>query len=130
MVDSYEAQMQRIVADPPQDPSAFVRAAFNVLDSKMKLPDPLPPPLIAFGIRLRTLRWPWEATIPFDKLRAATFPKLVISGGRNPLYEVIADTLKEQLGATRFVIADAGHHFEDAAAALTFRLEQFLNSKN
>ena len=89
----------------------------------------MPPPLVAFGNRLRTLRWPWEATIPLERLRAATFPKLVISGGRNPLYEAISNVLQEQLGATRFTIAGAGHHFEDAAAALTARLAQFLTFK-
>jgi pimeloyl-ACP methyl ester carboxylesterase len=130
VVDAYEAQMQRIIADPPQNPSAFVRAVFNVLDSKTNLPDPLPPPLVAFGERLRTLRWPWEATIPLGQLHTAKFPKLVISGGRNPLYEVISDVLERDLGATRFVIPDAGHQFVDAAVALTARLEQFLKAKN
>lgn len=126
VVDAYEARMQKIVSAPPADVSAFVRAVFEVLDAKMKLPDPLPPPLLAFGQRLKTLRWPWEAEVPLDALRAASFPKLVISGGRNPLYEVISGVLEERLAAERFVIADAGHHFENAAEALTDRIAKFL----
>ncbi len=70
VVDAYEARMQRIVASPPADVGAFVRAVFEVLDAKMKLPDPLPPPLLAFGQRLKTLRWPWEAEV-VRMLRAA-----------------------------------------------------------
>jgi hypothetical protein len=121
--------MQRVVNAPPADPSELVRTVFGILDAKMKLPVPLPPPLVAFGQRLYTLRWPWEAEVPLDDLRTAAFPKLVISGGRNPLYEVIADALQHHLGGARFVIADAGHHFEDAAAALTDRITTFLGER-
>jgi len=130
VVDDYERQMQKIVQDPPQDPGVFVRAVFGVLDSKAKLPDPLPPPLLAFGERLRTLRWPWEAAIPLDRLGGTPFPKLVISGGRNPLYEVISDVLQKRLNAERFVLADAGHQIENAASALTDRLEAFLTASS
>jgi len=126
VVDGYEAEMKRVVASPPADVSDFVRAVFGILDAKMKLPDPLPPPLVAFGQRLRTLRWPWEAEIPLDALAATPFPKLVISGGRNPLYEVISDVLQDRLGGERFVIADAGHHFDNAADALNDALARFL----
>ena len=118
--------MQAVVASPPADPGAFVRAVFAVIDSKITLPDPLPPSFAAFGQRLKTLRWPWEAVIPLDALRATTFPKLVVSGGRNPLYEVISDVLETRLEAERFVIENAGHHFENAAAALNDRIEKFL----
>jgi pimeloyl-ACP methyl ester carboxylesterase len=126
VVDAYESSMQRLVASPPSDPSAFVRAVFAILDSQMKLPEPLPPPLAAFGSRLYRLRWPWEAVLPLERLRDAPFPKLVVSGGRNPLYEVISDVLEKTLGAERFVIEGAGHHFENGAAALTDRLGRFL----
>ena len=126
VVDAYEAQMRAVVASPPADPGAFVRAVFAVIDSKITLPDPLPPSFAAFGQRLQTLRWPWEAVIPLDALRATTFPKLVVSGGRNPLYEVISDVLETRLEAERFVIENAGHHFENAAAALNDRIEKFL----
>ena len=118
VVDAHEAQMQAVVASPPADPGAFVRAVFAVIDSKITLPDPLPPSFAAFGQRLKTLRRPWEAVIPLDALRATTFPKLVVSGGRNPLYEVISEVLETRLEAERFVIENAGHHFENAAAAL------------
>jgi pimeloyl-ACP methyl ester carboxylesterase len=127
VVDAYEAEMQRLVSAPPADPSAFVRAVFRILDAKLTLPDPLPPPLVAFGHRLTTLRWPWEAEVPLEELRQTRFRKLVISGGRNPLYEVIGDALQRGLGARRFVIAGAGHHFEDDAAALTSRIASFLS---
>ena len=129
VVDAYEARMQRIVASPPADDGTFVSAVFEVIDAKMKLPDPLPPSLLLFGQRLKTLRWPWEADVPLDALRAARFPKLVISGGRNPLYEVISDVLQARLDAERFVIADAGHHFENAAEALNDRIEKFLRGE-
>ncbi len=127
VVDAYESEMQRLVASPPADPSEFVRGVFAILDSKMKLPDPLPPPLIAFGGRLPKLRWPWEADVPFEELCSRAFPKLVISGGRNPLYEVIADAIAPRLGAERYVLTDAGHDFADAGEALTARIRAFLD---
>ncbi|HKE19323.1 MAG TPA: alpha/beta fold hydrolase [Kofleriaceae bacterium] len=128
-VDAYERDMQSLVASPPADPSAFVRAVFAILDARAVLPDPLPPGLVAFGRRLPALRWPWEAEIPMDALAAGGFPTLVISGGRNPLYEVIADVLEARLGAERFVLADAGHSPANAGEALTERLHRFLGGK-
>jgi hypothetical protein len=68
--------------------------------------------------------------MPLDALAATTFPKLIVSGGRNPLYEVISDALHARLGGERFVISDAGHHFENAAAALTDRIEKFLGARH
>jgi len=128
VIDAYERHMQQIVQNPPDNPGAFVRAVFGVLDPQAKLPDPLPPNLLAFGARLRTLRWPWEATIPLDLLAATPFPKLIVSGGRNPLYEVISDVLQQRLAAQRFVLIDAGHQLESAANALSDRLEKFLTA--
>jgi pimeloyl-ACP methyl ester carboxylesterase len=58
---------------------------------------------------LRGCRQPWEAEIPFDTLRAAPFPKLVVSGGHSAAFDVVCDELTAGIGAERVVIPGAGH---------------------
>lgn len=58
---------------------------------------------------VRDGRQPWEAEIPLDRLAAAPFPKLVISGGHHPAFDAVCDELTRGLGAERTVITGAGH---------------------
>lgn len=61
----------------------------------------------------------WEAEIPLDKLAAARFPKMVVSGGRMHLpaekrtsshLKAICDLLAERIGAERVVFENAAHN--------------------
>ncbi|HWJ33553.1 MAG TPA: hypothetical protein VNR59_14565 [Gaiellaceae bacterium] len=76
----------------------------------MSLPDPLPPPLHQGAETLMVERGPWEAEPPLDELRAATFPKLVVSGGWNPAFDAVCDVLEDRLDAERAVLPGMGHN--------------------
>jgi pimeloyl-ACP methyl ester carboxylesterase len=54
-------------------------------------------------------RSPAEAVIPFDQLRPASFPKLVVSGGHSAAFDAVCDVLEQRLGAERAVLPGAGH---------------------
>lgn len=81
-------------------------------------PDALPPELIAAAVPLvpvlRHGRPPWSPELPLAELASAPFPKLVVSGGHSAGFEAICDDLAEQIGASRAVIAGAGHEVQFA----------------
>ena len=65
---------------------------------------------------LRRQRLPWTAALPLDEIRNATYPKLILTSGSDPMYEAIADRLAPALGARREVLAGGGHRVHDAPA--------------
>ncbi|HEY5954285.1 MAG TPA: hypothetical protein VIT18_07965, partial [Terrimicrobiaceae bacterium] len=79
-------------------------------------PDTLSPELIAAAVPLvpvfRLGRPIWEAEPPLAELKSATFAKLVVSGGHSVGFDVICDELAERIGASRMVIAGAGHEIQ------------------
>jgi pimeloyl-ACP methyl ester carboxylesterase len=79
-------------------------------------PETLPPEVAAALVRLtpvvRRGRPPWQAELPLATVAAATFPKLVVSGGHSPGFEGLCDDLAAQIGASRAVIAGAGHEVQ------------------
>jgi hypothetical protein len=70
-------------------------------------------------------RPPWEAQIPVEELAAASFPKLVVSGGHSAAFDAVCDVLEEGLGAERAVLPGAGHSLPRAPGYVE-RLEAFL----
>jgi len=54
----------------------------------------------------------WQSDFPLEKLAAATFPKLVVSGGHSAGFDAICDDLAERIGASRAVAAGAGHEVQ------------------
>jgi pimeloyl-ACP methyl ester carboxylesterase len=97
-----------VTADPP--PDEFLRR-FAVLAGAdpSRLPIPLPEPLLrAARIQMRG-RLPWDAVIPLKALAAATWPKLVVSGGHSRPLDLVCDVLERQLPARREVFRGAGH---------------------
>jgi pimeloyl-ACP methyl ester carboxylesterase len=79
-------------------------------------PDRLPPEVIA-GIMplvpvLRRGRPVWHSELPLAELAAATFPKLVVSGGHSAGFDAICDDLAQRIGAARAVAAGAGHEVQ------------------
>lgn len=94
------------------------------------LPDPYPPDLEQ-GIRTTmTQREPGPTKLPTEKLRETPFPKLVVSGGHHPAYEVVCDVLQQQLNAERQVIKGAGHQVQRVGAAFNECLNAFLERAN
>ena len=79
-------------------------------------PDALPPELITGAVPLvpvlRHGRAIWQSDLPLAELAAATFPKLVVSGGHSAGFDAICDDLAERIGASRAVAAGAGHEVQ------------------
>jgi pimeloyl-ACP methyl ester carboxylesterase len=79
-------------------------------------PDALPPEVAAALVSLTPIvrrgRPPWQTELPLVELAAATFPKLVVSGGHSAGFDAICDELAAQIGASRAVIAGAGHEVQ------------------
>jgi hypothetical protein len=73
-------------------------------------------------------RQPWEAEIPLADLRAAPYPKLVISGGHSAVFEAVCDALEREVSAERAVITGAGHSVQMTGAPFNERLERFLSA--
>lgn len=112
----------------PRDPEAFMRGFLEQAGSAVQLPDPLTPPLAQSAVLLRGERFPGEAVIPFEELRRARFPKLVVSGGHNPAFEAICDVIADRIGAERVMIQGAGHSVARTGARFNEELERLWHS--
>jgi pimeloyl-ACP methyl ester carboxylesterase len=127
-VAEFARQAQELWADgPTDDPEAFLRAFLVAVGSSFDPPSPLPPELEQTARLLTVERGPWEARIPLHELRAAPFPKLVVSGGHHPAFDAICDALERDLDAERLVLRGHGHavqrhpDFNDALAGFVER---------
>ena len=114
------------------DADDYVRRFFTVFGLA-------PPSRAAEGAALRaaTTSWrerpPWEAEIPLDVLRAATFPKLVVRGqwdvapealGRT-VFAAICDVLVRQLEAESATISGVAHSIPRSGRPLNDVLRAF-----
>jgi len=61
---------------------------------------------------LRRGRTFWHPDLPLEELAAASFPKLVVSGGHSAGFDAMCDDLAERIGASRAVVAGAGHEIQ------------------
>jgi pimeloyl-ACP methyl ester carboxylesterase len=95
--------------DAPGEPREYLAYFLPLVGSSLKLSDPLPAPLEAGARAAMVERSPHEAEIPLDELAVAAFPKLVVTGGHNPVFDAVADVLEQRLGAQRAVVPGAGH---------------------
>jgi hypothetical protein len=50
----------------------------------------------------------WRSDLPLAELTAASFPKLIVSGGHSAGFDAICDDLAERIGASR----GAGHEVQ------------------
>ena len=107
--DEFAAGGRRLWAEGPEEPEAFLRTFLDLVGSAITLPSPLPPELAQGAQALRNERGPWEAELPLDILRAAPFPKLVVSGAHHPAFDAICDALERELDAERAILPGAGH---------------------
>lgn len=123
-VDDYERRMGELARNPPADHDELLRRIFAILDPNVPLPSPMPPPLLRWAARLSSFRWPWEAEVPIQALRAGGFPILAITGGERPLYEEIAGGLAEHLGAERRIVPGS-HAVQNAGAPFNDLIEAF-----
>lgn len=67
---------------------------------------------------VRGARPPWDHDLPLTDLAAASFPKLVVSGGHHPGWDATCDVLAARIGASRVEIPGAGHEIQFVGTAL------------
>jgi pimeloyl-ACP methyl ester carboxylesterase len=60
----------------------------------------------------------WDGELPLAELAAASFPKLVVSGGHSAGLDAICDDLAQRIGARRAVVEGAGHEIQFTGAAI------------
>jgi pimeloyl-ACP methyl ester carboxylesterase len=79
-------------------------------------PDAFPPEFLDAALPLvpvfRNGRRFWEAELPLAEIAAATYPKVVVSGGHHPALEAMCDALAARIGAERRVVTGAGHEIQ------------------
>jgi hypothetical protein len=89
-------------------------------------PEAFPPEFLAAALPLvpvvRRARPPWETDLPLADLAAARFPKLIVSSGHSAGFDAICDDLARHIGASRAVVAGAGHEVQFAGKPLNDRL--------
>lgn len=128
-VDAWDRELRALFAEAGAlDERARLARFFAVAGVPHDAPDPLPAPLARGSRALIGARPPGEAELPLDCLRAAPFPKLVVSGGHMEPYETIADSLADATAGERAVIPGMAHLVQDTGAPFNERLERFLTA--
>jgi pimeloyl-ACP methyl ester carboxylesterase len=73
----------------------------------------------------RKERLAWGDELPFEAVRAARIPSLVISGAHSQAFEAICDAVATAIGAARAQIPGKGHSVPQCGDALNAMLEDF-----
>jgi pimeloyl-ACP methyl ester carboxylesterase len=115
-------------AGVPDDPLGYLEFFLPLVGSSLNLREPLPPAIEAGARAAIAERYPHEATIPLDELAAATFPKLVVSGGHNAAFDAVCDVLEDRLSAQRSVLPGAGHSVPRLGEPFNALLEAFIRN--
>jgi pimeloyl-ACP methyl ester carboxylesterase len=126
-VDEMIANGKRLFAHAPSIPSEdFLRLFRGGAGSAYWTPEQVPEELLHGVELLKRERPSWEADIPLERLSAASFPVLVVSGGHSPAFEAVCEALADALSAERAVIPGRGHTVPSTGAPYNERLEAFL----
>jgi pimeloyl-ACP methyl ester carboxylesterase len=96
----------------PSEPRAYLEYFLPLVGVSLTLPPRLSPAFEAATRAAMVERLPQEAEIPFDRLAAAGFPKLVVTGAHNLALDAVADVLEERLPAERAVLPGEGHNVQ------------------
>ena len=129
VVDEMIANGERLFSHASSIPSDdFLRLFRGGAGSAYDTPDQLPEELLHGVELLKRERPSWEAEIPLDRLAAADFPVLVLSGGHSEAFEAVCDALAKALAAEREVIGGRGHTVPSAGAPYNERLEAFMRA--
>ena len=128
-VERMIADGERLYSDPGAIPNeVFLRLFRWGAGTDRETPDVLPEDLRRGVELVKAERPPWEAEIPLEKLKAAGFPVLIVSGDHSPGFEAVCDALAERLEAERAVIPGRGHTIPGTGAPYNERLAGFLTS--
>jgi pimeloyl-ACP methyl ester carboxylesterase len=123
-VEEFLAKMRDAPYDDPVDYLAYF---LPLVGSSLSLSEGLSPTLEAGARAAMVERSPHEAEIPLEEIAAAPFPKLLVTGGHNPVFDAVADVLERRLGAQRAVLPGAGHSIP-RAPGYSETLVRFLES--
>ncbi len=104
-------------------PDEFYYAFLQGLGQKIDATVPIPPARQQAAMAAAKEAVPWDVELPIERLAAAPFPKLVISGGWNQLNERVCETLAREIGAVRAVIRGAGHGVQRTGQPFNDRIE-------
>jgi pimeloyl-ACP methyl ester carboxylesterase len=128
-VDEMISNGERLFAHAEEIPSEdFLRLFRGGAGSAYGTPEQLPDELM-HGVELLKLERPsGEADFPLQKLAAADFAVLVLSGGHSTAFEAVCDSLARSLDAEREVITGRGHTVPSAGAPYNERLEAFMRA--
>ena len=124
MVEGGE-RLYRVGAELP--PAEFLRLFRTGVHSSHETPEALPPDLERGVMLSARERPPWHADVPFERLAAATFPKLVISGNHSPVFETVCDVVAERIGGRRAWITGRGHTIPASGEAYNDVVHDFLS---
>jgi len=128
-VDEMIRNGEQLYSDPGAIPAdVFLRLFRTGAGSSHETPGELSGWLAHGAELLRRERPPWEAEIPVERLAAAGFPVLAISGDHSDAFEAVCDALAERLSAERAVIGGRGHTIPSTGAPYNERLEQFMSA--
>jgi pimeloyl-ACP methyl ester carboxylesterase len=85
-------------------------------------PDLFPPEFLDVALPLvpiiRRGRPMWHSEVPLDAVAAASYPKVIVSGGHSAGFDAICDDLARRIGAHRAVIEGAGHEIQFAVPSV------------
>jgi len=119
-------RLREVFADPARPPRDFLVDFSAAVGSTAPVPGTLSPTLEASVRATRVERPPWEATFPYQRLRDAGFPVLVVSGAHSAAYDAVCDVVERELNADRAVVTGAGHAAQRNGMAFNARLLQHL----
>jgi pimeloyl-ACP methyl ester carboxylesterase len=129
VVDEMIANGEKLFAHAEEIPSEdFLKLFRGGAGSAYGTPDQLPEELMHGVELLKRERPSWEAEIPLERLAAADFPVLVLSGGHSPAFEAVCDALAEGVSGERAVIPGRGHTVPSTGDPYNELLEAFLLS--
>jgi pimeloyl-ACP methyl ester carboxylesterase len=127
-------EAERMIADGERlfalrdeiSPADFLRYFRSGAGSSRATPGELPEELLRGAELAMAERPSWEADLPLERLAAAGFPVLAVSGGHSPVFEAVADAIAERLGGERAVIEGRGHNVPATGDPYNELLERFL----
>jgi pimeloyl-ACP methyl ester carboxylesterase len=106
------------------DAPAMAQAFLDRAGAQQKVRQDRLPRALEVGVRaVANGRPSGEAEIPLAALRAAPFPKLVISGDHSLAFETVADRMADGMGARRARLPGAGHGVPALGAPVNELLE-------
>lgn len=127
VVDEMIANGELLFENASSIPSKeFLRLFRGGAGSAYGTPEDLPQELLHGVELLKRERPSWEADVPLERLAAADFPVLVLSGGHSPAFEAVCDALADGLSAERAVLPGRGHTVPSTGAPYNERLEAFV----